>query len=154
MSVDKAKDTPPKKHITQNTIVEPKPEASTKTENKPDATPKKQGMGEGQKPVSKAYKDKLEQHFWEKEKAIAPIVNCMGDLCSRGSFGVRWRCWERCQCSYQVGKSTFGRVTRSVRIPSSNGKMTSSVSAKSGSLRSAVDHGLKSAGLIGGKVEV
>ena len=69
----------------------------------------------------------------------------------RGSFGVRWRCWEKCQCSYQVGKSTFGPVIRSVRTPSSDGKMTSSVSAKSGSLRSAgSSDGLKSAGLIGG----
>jgi hypothetical protein len=57
MSVDKAKDASPKKPITKNKIVEAKPESSTKTENKPDATPKKQGMGEGQKPVSKAYKD-------------------------------------------------------------------------------------------------
>src|SRR5882672_2741501 len=152
MSVDKAKDTSPKKTITENKIVEAKPESSTKTENKPDAAPKKQGMGEGQKPVSKAYKDNWNNIFWEKEEAIAPVVNCMGDLCSRGSFGVRWR-W--CQCSYQVGKSTFGPVIRSVRIPSSNGKMTSSVSAKSGSLRSAgSSDGLKSAGLIWGKVEV
>jgi hypothetical protein len=151
MSVDKAKDTSPKKTITENKIVEAKPESSTKTENKPDATPKKQGMGEGQKPVSKAYKDNWNNIFGKKEKAIAPVVNCMGDLCSRDSFGVRWRCWERCQCSYQVGKSTFGPVIRSVRIPSSDGKMTSSVSAKSGSLRSAgSSDGLKSAGLIGG----
>jgi hypothetical protein len=53
MSVDKAKDTAPKKPITENKIVEAKPESSSKPENKPDATPKKQGMGEGQKPVSK-----------------------------------------------------------------------------------------------------
>jgi len=37
-------------------IVEAKPESSTGTESKPDAAAKKQGMGEGQKPVSKAYK--------------------------------------------------------------------------------------------------
>ena len=37
MSVDKAKDTSPKKPITENNIVEAKPESSTKTENKPDA---------------------------------------------------------------------------------------------------------------------
>jgi hypothetical protein len=66
MSVDKAKDTPPKKPITENKIVEAKP--STKAENKPDATPKKQGMGEGQKPVSKAYKDNWNDIFGRKKK--------------------------------------------------------------------------------------
>jgi hypothetical protein len=50
MSVDKVKDTP------------------TKTENKPDATPKKQGMGEGQKAVSKAYKDNWNDIFGKKKK--------------------------------------------------------------------------------------
>jgi hypothetical protein len=44
------------------------PESSTKTENKPDATPKKQGMGEGQKPVSKAYKDNWNDIFRKKKK--------------------------------------------------------------------------------------
>ena len=81
MSVDKAKDTSPKKPITENKIVEAKPESSTKTENKPDATPKKQGMGEGQKPVSKAsiqsqypkpvskaYKDNWNDIFGKKKK--------------------------------------------------------------------------------------
>ena len=67
MSVDKAKDTSPKKPITENKI-EAKPESSTKTENKPDATPKKQGMGEGQKPVSKAYKDNWNDIFGKKKK--------------------------------------------------------------------------------------
>ena len=46
MSVDKAKDTSPKKPITENNIVEAKPESSTKTENKPDATPKKGAVRE------------------------------------------------------------------------------------------------------------
>jgi hypothetical protein len=74
MSVDKAKDTAPKKPITENKIVEAKPESatkpesSTKTENKPDATPKKQGMGEGQKPVSKAYKNNWNDIFGKKKK--------------------------------------------------------------------------------------
>ena len=67
MSVDKAKDTSPKKPITEN-IVEAKPKSSTKTENKPDATPKKQGMGEGQKPVSRAYKDNWNDIFGKKKK--------------------------------------------------------------------------------------
>jgi hypothetical protein len=68
MSADKAKDTPPKKPIAENKIVEAKPESSTKTESKPDATPKKQGMGEGQKPVSKAYKDNWNDIFGKKKK--------------------------------------------------------------------------------------
>jgi hypothetical protein len=68
MSVDKAKDAPPKKSTTENKIVEAKPEPSAKTESKPDATPKKQGMGEGQKPVSKAYKDNWNDIFGKKKK--------------------------------------------------------------------------------------
>ena len=68
MSVDKAKDTPPKKPITENKIVEAKPESSTKTESKPDATPKKQGMGEAQKAVSKAYTDNWNNIFGKKKK--------------------------------------------------------------------------------------
>jgi hypothetical protein len=62
MSVDKAKDTSPKKPMTENKIVEAKPESSTNT------TPKKQGMGEGQKPVSKAYKDNWNDIFRKKKK--------------------------------------------------------------------------------------
>ena len=54
MSVDKAKDASPKKPITESKIVEAKTESSPKTENKPDAAPKRHAMGEGQKPVSKA----------------------------------------------------------------------------------------------------
>jgi hypothetical protein len=66
MSVDKAKDTSPKKAITENKI-EAKPESSTTIENKPDAT-RKQGMGEGQKAVSKAYKDNWNEIFEKKKK--------------------------------------------------------------------------------------
>jgi hypothetical protein len=68
MSVDKAKDTPPKKPVIENKTVEAKPESSSKTENKPDATPKKQGMGEGQKPVSKAYKDNWNHIFGKRKR--------------------------------------------------------------------------------------
>jgi len=74
MSADKAKDTSPKNPITEKKIVEAKPESSTnpesstKSENKPDATPKKLGMGEGQKPVSKAYKDNWNDIFGKKKK--------------------------------------------------------------------------------------
>jgi len=66
MSVDKAKDTSPKKPIAENKIVEAKPES--KTENRPNATPKKQGMGEGQKAVSKAYKDNWNEIFGKKKR--------------------------------------------------------------------------------------
>jgi hypothetical protein len=54
----------------------------------------------------------LERHFWEEEKAIAPVVYCTGGLCSRGSLewsvagGVLGR---GCRCSCQVGKSTWGK---------------------------------------------
>ena len=68
MSVDKAKDTSRKKTITESKIVEAKPEPSTKTESNPDAAPKKQGMGEGQKTVSKAYKDNWNDIFGKKKK--------------------------------------------------------------------------------------
>ena len=111
MSVDKAKDTSPKKPITENKIVEAKPESSTKTENKPDATPKKQGMGEGQKPVSKAYKDNWNKIFGKKKKRLHLSSTTRGDLCSRGSFSVvvRWRCWERLPMLMQVVRSTLGQ---------------------------------------------
>ena len=68
MSVDKVKDTSPKKPSAENKIVEAKPESPTKTESKPDAAPKKQGMGEGQKAVSKAYKDNWNDIFGKKKK--------------------------------------------------------------------------------------
>jgi hypothetical protein len=68
MSVDKPKDTPPKKPIAENKIVEAKPESPVKAESRPDATPKKQGMGEGQKAVSKAYKDNWNDIFGKKKK--------------------------------------------------------------------------------------
>jgi hypothetical protein len=68
MSVDKSKDATPKKPSTENKAVEVKAETSPKNESKPDATPKKQGMGEGQKPVSKAYKDNWNDIFGKKKK--------------------------------------------------------------------------------------
>jgi len=68
MSVDKAKDTVPKKPIAENKIVDGKPESPTKTENKSEATPQKLNMGEGQKPVSKAYKDNWNDIFGKKKK--------------------------------------------------------------------------------------
>lgn len=83
MSVDKSKDATPKKPTTEAKpvevkaveakageakAVEVKAETSPKNESKPEATPKKQGMGEGQKPVSKAYKDNWNDIFGKKKK--------------------------------------------------------------------------------------
>jgi hypothetical protein len=42
--------------------------ADTAPESKPDAAPKKQGMGEGQKPVTQAYKDNWNDIFGKKKK--------------------------------------------------------------------------------------
>jgi hypothetical protein len=79
MSDDKkSKDATPKKPTTENKAVEvkavetkaieTKAETSPSIESKPDAAPKKQGMGEGQKPVSKAYKDNWNDIFGKKKK--------------------------------------------------------------------------------------
>jgi hypothetical protein len=78
MSVDKAKDTASKKAIAENKVVEVKPDSTSKAENKPDspsiteskpeAPASKQGMGEGQKAVSKAYKDNWNDIFAKKKK--------------------------------------------------------------------------------------
>jgi hypothetical protein len=77
MSVDKTKDTAPtKKAIAENKVVEAKPDSLSKTENKPDSlsteskpdAPRKQGMGEGQKAVTKAYKDNWNAIFAKKKK--------------------------------------------------------------------------------------
>ena len=78
MSVDKPKDTASKKAIAENGVVEAKPDSASKTENKPDSPSKtesspdaaasRQGMGEGQKAVSKAYKDNWNEIFGKKKK--------------------------------------------------------------------------------------
>ena len=78
MSVDNAKDTTSKKAPAENKVVEAKPNATSQTENKADSPPKteskpdapagKQGMGEGQKAVSKAYKDNWNAIFAKKKK--------------------------------------------------------------------------------------
>ena len=86
MSVDKAKDTSPKKPITENKIAEAKPESSTKTENKPDAITKKARYGRGSEASIQSLQGQLERHFWEEEKAIAPVVYCMADVCSQRQF--------------------------------------------------------------------
>jgi hypothetical protein len=75
MSVEKA---PPKKAIAENKVVEAKQDSTSMTENKPDSSSKpessrdaparKQGMGEGQKAVSKAYKDNWNEIFAKKKK--------------------------------------------------------------------------------------
>lgn len=88
MSADKSKDAAPKKpaneaktaenkapeskaaesKAVESKATEVKAETPAKTESQPDATPKKQGMGEGQKPVSKAYKDNWNDIFGKKKK--------------------------------------------------------------------------------------
>jgi hypothetical protein len=71
-------DTASKKTIAEDKVVEAKPDSTSKTENKPDSPSKteskldapasKQGMGEGQKAVSKAYKDNWSDIFAKKKK--------------------------------------------------------------------------------------
>ena len=68
MSVDKAKDQSLKKSVAENKVVEAKPVSSNNPESKTDATPKKQVMGEGQKAVSKAYKDNWNDIFGKKKE--------------------------------------------------------------------------------------
>ena len=87
MAVEKSKDATPKKPATETKTSETKTSetktSETKTsetkaaevkaetsatDSKPDAAPKRQGMGEGQKPVSKAYKDNWNDIFRKKKK--------------------------------------------------------------------------------------
>jgi hypothetical protein len=68
MTVEKSKEAAPKKTATEAKAYEAKAEAPAAAESKPDAAAKKQGMGEGQKPVSKAYKDNWNEIFGEKKK--------------------------------------------------------------------------------------
>jgi hypothetical protein len=68
MTVEKSKEATPKKAATETKTVETKTEVPMTTESKPDAAPKKQGMGEGQKAVSKAYKDNWNDIFGKKKK--------------------------------------------------------------------------------------
>lgn len=84
----KSKDVAPKKPITEKKgveaktveakpvetkgveakAVEGKAETAPTGESKPDAAPKKQGMGEGQKAVTQAYKDNWNDIFGKKKK--------------------------------------------------------------------------------------
>ena len=76
MSDEKKSATPKKPAVESKAVeskaIEAKPDAAktetAKTETKPDAPSKKQGMGEGQKPVSKAYKDNWNDIFGKKNK--------------------------------------------------------------------------------------
>src|SRR3954451_5628187 len=74
MSVDKTKDTASKKAKVEEakpdsiSKTETKPDSPTLTESNPDAPASKQGMGEGQKAVSKAYKDNWNDIFAKKKK--------------------------------------------------------------------------------------
>jgi hypothetical protein len=67
MSAEKSKDAAAKKPVAETKAAEVKTETST-TDSKPDAAPKRQGMGEGQKPVSQAYKDNWNDIFGKKKK--------------------------------------------------------------------------------------
>ena len=71
MSAEKSKDAATKKapetKAPETKAAEVKTETSA-TDSKPDAAPKRQGMGEGQKPVSKAYKDNWNDIFGKKKK--------------------------------------------------------------------------------------
>jgi hypothetical protein len=62
------KEAAPKKPVAESSVVDAKAETAPAAETKPDAAPKKQGMGEGQKPVSKAYKDNWNDIFGKKKK--------------------------------------------------------------------------------------
>jgi len=77
MAVEKSKDARPEKSAAETRAPEVKaPEAKVAEvkagtpaiDSKPDAAPRKQGMGEGQKPVSKAYKDNWNDIFGKKKK--------------------------------------------------------------------------------------
>ena len=67
MAVEKAKDAAPKKSAPEAKAAEVKAETAA-VDSKPDAAPKRRGMGEGQKPVSKAYKDNWNDIFGKKKK--------------------------------------------------------------------------------------
>ena len=70
MAVEKSKDATPKKPAPEAKAPEAKAaevKAET-TDSKSDAAPKRQGMGEGQKPVSQAYKDNWNDIFGKKKK--------------------------------------------------------------------------------------
>jgi hypothetical protein len=74
MSADEKKTSPKKDPTSPKKELESKPaEAAPKAEATPkvekaDAAPKKQGMGEGQKPVTQAYKDNWDAIFGKKKK--------------------------------------------------------------------------------------
>ena len=124
MSVDKAKDTSPKKTITENKIVEAKPESSTKTENKPDATPKKQVMARVRSQYPKPIRT-IGTTFLGKRKSDSTCRQLHGGPMQPRQF------W----CSLEVlGEAPMLIPSRqvhlwakSVPIPSSNGMMTTSV---------------------------
>jgi hypothetical protein len=86
MSVDKAKDAPPKKSTTENKIVEAKPEPSTKTEKQTGRDTKKARYGRGSEASIQSLQGQLERHFWKEEKAIALWSTAQGPVVGR------WRC--------------------------------------------------------------
>jgi hypothetical protein len=67
MAADEKKTFPKKEPASKPAEAAPKAEATPKAE-KEDAAPKRQGMGEGQKPVTQAYKDNWNAIFGKKKK--------------------------------------------------------------------------------------
>ena len=67
MAIEKSKGATPEKPAPEAKAAEVKAETAT-TDSKPDAAPKRQGMGEGQKPVSQAYKDNWNDIFGKKKR--------------------------------------------------------------------------------------
>ena len=73
MAADEKKTSPKKEPASKSAEAAPKVEAAPKAEvtpkaEKADAAPKRQGMGEGQKPVTQAYKDNWNAIFGKKKK--------------------------------------------------------------------------------------
>jgi translation initiation factor IF-2 len=73
MAADEKKTSPKKEPASKPAEAAPKVEAAPKADAAPkaekaDAAPKRQGMGEGQKPVTQAYKDNWNAIFGKKKK--------------------------------------------------------------------------------------
>jgi hypothetical protein len=62
------KKTTPKNEAASKPAPESKPAEAAPKAEKADVAPKRQGMGEGQKPVSQAYKDNWNAIFGNKKK--------------------------------------------------------------------------------------
>jgi hypothetical protein len=71
MSVDKVKDTSPKRPIAENKIVEAKPESPPRLKTN-RTLHRKARYGRGPEGGIQSLQGQLERHFWQEEKAIAP----------------------------------------------------------------------------------